>query len=134
MNPAAWPVALACLLTLPASACPLTAADGRLVAGDGVQLAWRVVDDGDTGQAISLSRHFSLLVRVCPADAKLQAVDASMPAHRHGMNYRPTLQRVGPGQWRADGLLFHMRGRWALRWDVQADGRTQSLQQAVELP
>lgn len=125
---------LACLLAVPAQACALKAEDGRAVVGDGVQLAWQVVDASGADQSMLPSRHFSLLMRICPANAELQAVDASMPAHRHGMNYQPTLQRLGDGQWRADGLLFHMRGRWELRWDVRADGRSQSLRQAVELP
>jgi hypothetical protein len=113
-----------------AVACPLTPADGTPLAGDGVQLAWRTAD----GQPIGLSQPFSLQVRLCPASAELRAVDATMPAHRHGMNYRPSLQALGDGRWRADGLLWHMRGGWELRWDVWLDGRLHTLRQAVDLP
>jgi hypothetical protein len=36
-----------------------------------------------------------------------------MPEHRHGMNYTPRLAR-SPNGLVADGLLFHMAGRWQL--------------------
>ena len=51
-----------------------------------------------------------------PASALPQdlQVDADMPAHRHGMNYRPTVRALGDGRFVADGLLFHMPGRWRL--------------------
>ncbi len=118
----------------PAVACPLAPADGTPVTGDGVAVAWRVAD----GQAIEVSRHFALRVRLCPADATLRAVDATMPAHRHGMNYRSTLQPLGDGLWQVEGLLFHMRGAWELTLSVQPPGAAgqpaQLLRQAIELP
>ena len=129
---AVW--ALGPALVSAAAACPLTPADGAVVAGDGVQAAWHVAD----GQAIEISRHFALQVRLCPAGATLLAVDATMPAHRHGMNYRPSLQPLGDGRWRVEGLLFHMRGTWALTLSVQAGsapgGPAQVLRQTLELP
>jgi len=45
-------------------------------------------------------------------------VDARMPAHGHGMNYRPSERKIGPGHARYDGFVFHMPGRWALTFDV----------------
>ena len=48
-------------------------------------------------------------------------LDAWMPAHRHGMNYRPKLSVIAPGHYRADGLLFHMPGRWELLFDLGGD-------------
>lgn len=126
---ALWPV-----IVTAAAACPLTPSDGAALAGEGVQAAWQVAD----GQTIDVSRHFALRVRLCPADATLRAVDATMPAHRHGMNYRPTLQPLGDGLWRVEGLLFHMRGAWELTLSVQAPGATsqpaQVLRQAIALP
>jgi hypothetical protein len=35
-----------------------------------------------------------------------------MPAHRHGMNYRPSVASLAGGRFRAEGLLFHMPGHW----------------------
>jgi cytochrome c peroxidase len=55
-----------------------------------------------------------------PAPKTLK-VDAHMPAHRHGMNYAPKVTALGPGRWRAEGLLFHMPGRWELVFVVDGD-------------
>ena len=77
---------------------------------------------------------FALIVTLCPAEARLLRIDATMPEHRHGMNYRPSLQPLGSGLWRVEGLLWHMAGRWELRLDVEAAGVTQSLRQSVTLP
>lgn len=41
-------------------------------------------------------------------------VDATMPAHGHGMNTVPQVFPYGDGTFRVDGLLFHMRGEWRL--------------------
>jgi hypothetical protein len=111
------------------AACPPAPADGALLSAGAVQAAWRV-----DGAAIAVGRHFTLLVQVCPAEVQLLKVDASMPAHRHGMNYRPGLVALGDGRWRAEGLMFHMAGAWELRFDVEAGGRTEHLADTVQLP
>jgi hypothetical protein len=49
-------------------------------------------------------------------------VDADMPEHRHGMNYRAAVTRRAAGGFRAEGLLFHMAGRWRLLFDVEGPG------------
>jgi hypothetical protein len=83
-------------------------------------------------------RHFALDIVVCPAAgaAMPQAlkVDADMPAHRHGMNYRPTVQALGDGRFRADGLLLHMPGRWRFTFELGTDGRVQRLQHELDVP
>jgi hypothetical protein len=56
-----------------------------------------------------------------------------MPEHQHGMNYRPSLKARGGGRWRAEGLMFHMAGRWELRFDVEAGGRVERLRESVTL-
>jgi hypothetical protein len=111
---------------MPLAACPL--AETALQAG-AVQLAWQ-----PAGPAIVVGTHFALDVQVCPADATLRRVDATMPEHRHGMNYRPSLQALGGGHWRAEGLMFHMPGRLELRFDVDAAGKTETLRQSMTLP
>jgi hypothetical protein len=95
----------------------------------GVQAAWQV-----DGESIAVGRHFAIEVQVCPADAVLVRVDATMPEHRHGMNYRPSVKSLGNGHWRAEGLMFHMPGHWALQLDVQAAGRTERLRDTITLP
>jgi hypothetical protein len=114
-------------LVQPATACPLP--DTPLQAG-AVQADWRVAG----GAAIAVGQHFAVEVQLCPAGATLARVNATMPEHRHGMNYRPSLQPLGGGRWRADGLMFHMAGRWELRLDVVQGGRTETLRTAITLP
>lgn len=126
MKLALWCWACAGAFAAPALACPI---DGAKLAAGGVQAAWQVV-----GAPIAVGRHFALDLRVCPADAVLERVDAVMPEHRHGMNYRPSVKALGDGRWRAEGLMFHMAGRWELRLDVAQGGRTERLREAIVLP
>jgi hypothetical protein len=59
-------------------------------------------------------------------------LDAQMPAHGHGMNYRPTATPTGPGRFRATGLMLHMAGTWRLTFDlVHGDTRTRLTQEVT---
>ena len=118
--------ALLLCAALPAWACPLV--EPALKQG-GVQAVWQV-----DGAPIAVGRHFAIDVRLCPADATLVRVDATMPEHRHGMNYLPSVRRLADGRWRAEGLLLHMPGAWELRLDVQAAGRTEQLRDTIKWP
>jgi hypothetical protein len=122
----ALPLLALCAALPAAAACPLPA---PALQQGAVQAAWKV-----DGAPIAVGRHFALDVQVCPATAVLARVDAVMPEHRHGMNYRPTVKPLGDGRWRAEGLLFHMPGRWELRLDVQAVGNTEKLIDTIHLP
>ena len=108
------------------AACPLPA---PALQQGAVQVAWAV-----DGGPIAVGRHFAIEVTLCPADAVLVRVDASMPEHRHGMNYRTSFKPLGQGRWRVQGLMFHMPGKWELRLDVQAAGRTETLLDPVNVP
>ena len=79
-------------------------------------------------EAIEIGRHFTVEAVVCatPPTQGLR-VDAQMPEHGHGMNYRPTVAATGPGRYMAQGLLFHMPGRWQLVFDVERGGRRERL-------
>ena len=130
MKPSCTPLAWLLAAALPAfAACPPPPEAGARLDSGPVQLAWRAEP-----ASIAVSRPFALLVTLCPADARLLRVDATMPEHRHGMNYRPSLQPLGSGVWRVEGLLWHMAGRWELRLDVEAAGATHILRQSVTLP
>jgi hypothetical protein len=80
---------------------------------------------------VQVGRHFTVDFAICPraSAAKPQSVrvDANMPEHRHGMNYRPTVTTIGPGVYRGEGMLFHMPGRWDVTFDVVAGNATQRL-------
>jgi len=86
---------------------------------------------------IEVGHAFVVEVVVCPEPpagaARGLLVDAYMPAHRHGMNYRPRVVRKGEGIYMAEGLLFHMPGQWQLRFDVERGGRIERLSADIEL-
>jgi hypothetical protein len=94
----------------------------RLTANDVVVL-FRTVP-----ATIEIGRHFAVEAVVCatPPTQTLR-VDAQMPEHRHGMNYRPTVAATGDGRWVVQGMMFHMPGRWQLVFDVERGGRTERL-------
>jgi hypothetical protein len=81
---------------------------------------------------IGVSRPFALRLGLCPARAELLRVDASMPEHRHGMNYRVSLARDGT-DWLARGLVWHMPGRWELLLVLRLDGEEHRLLQSMVL-
>jgi len=77
---------------------------------------------------IEVGRHFSVEAIVCATPpARGLRVDAQMPEHRHGMNYRARVSASGDGRYVVEGLLFHMPGRWQLFFDVERDGQTERL-------
>lgn len=91
---------------------------------------------------LASGRHFGLDIVVCPkAGAGTPValrVDADMPAHGHGMNYRPTVRVMGApaegqSRYRAEGLLLHMPGRWRLHFELSVDGRFERLAHDIDL-
>jgi hypothetical protein len=117
----------AALLTAAAAAESCEAPEGftsreRLVSGD-VVVMFRTVPE-----AIEVGRHFTVEAIVCamPPTQGLR-MDAHMPEHRHGMNYRPTVAATGPDRYVARGMMFHMPGRWQLLFDVERGGRMERL-------
>ncbi len=81
---------------MPAGFTPL----GRVEA-PGVVVVFRTLPP-----TIEIGRHFAVDTLVCGDGAApvLTRVDATMPEHRHGMNYRPTLAAKGGGRYVAEGL------------------------------
>lgn len=63
-----------------------------------------------------VGKFFSLEIAICSKSGgalpETLKVDATMPQHRHGMNYAPTVKKLAPGRWQAEGLMFHMPGKW----------------------
>lgn len=127
-------VALVFLATS-AAACepPLAGADVQRASGERFVVAWR------TTAPIRLSEFFGVDFAVCSRDGTRVAqarVDARMPAHRHGMNYRPQIAAQDGGRFSARGLLFHMPGDWELVFDVNAgaaEGHRETVRAAVVL-
>ena len=109
------------------AACPPNDDDGTVIRKGELLLAFKPVLKADSmskAQRIPMARHFALDVQLCDKDgasvAQLTKADASMPAHKHGMNYRPTIKPLGDGRFRVDGMMFHMAGEWQLAFEVQA--------------
>lgn len=83
-----------------------------------------------------VSRHFTVEVAVCPktgaAEAEGLKLDARMPAHGHGMNYAATVSALGGGRFRAEGLMFHMPGRWEFVFDIAAGKSSGRVTHAID--
>jgi hypothetical protein len=122
--------AVASVAGAPPCAAPAGFDVARRVEAQGVVVFYRTVP------AIEVGRHFAVEAVVCappPAPITAVRIDAHMPEHRHGMNYRPTISARGNGLYVAEGLLFHMPGRWQLLFDVERGGRTERLEAEIEL-
>jgi hypothetical protein len=61
------------------------------------------------------------------------AIDATMPAHGHGMNYRPKAERAGAGHYRFTGLMLHMPGTWRVTFDLVQGGKRTRLTHELNL-
>ncbi|MGH6816144.1 MAG: hypothetical protein ACREC6_10600 [Hyphomicrobiaceae bacterium] len=74
---------------------------------------------------------FAVEIVVCAAGAQglpeSVAVDAHMPAHRHGMNYRTVTTATAPGRYRSEGFFFHMPGIWEFAIELRAGDKTDRL-------
>lgn len=114
---AAAPAALACT-DLPAQARQIQGSHFRLV----------VIPEP---APIPLNAPFALEIKLCDARiaelSRLAAVDAWMPAHRHGMNYKTTLTKRDWGHYRAEGLLLHMPGEWEFVFDFAGPDKPERL-------
>ena len=94
-------------------------------------LAWRAVPP------IHVSEFFALEVALCSRDGQPRVatlrVDAQMPEHRHGMNYRASVRPQGPDRFIAEGLLLHMPGSWEFSFDINAGADRESLRTRVQV-
>jgi len=106
------------------AACPPDATDGVVISKGDLVLAYRlpIADKGAQASRIPMARHFALEVQLCDkgavSAARLHKTDATMPEHRHGMNYRPVIAPLGGGRFRVEGMMFHMAGHWQLAFEV----------------
>ncbi len=104
-------LASVCGQTLPAKARQQTTSAGHTVAF--ATSAW----------PLPVGQHFNVDLYLCAADAadktSVARIDADMPAHRHGMNYRPALKALGGGRYQASGLMFHMPGTWRFIFELK---------------
>ena len=80
---------------------------------------------------IPVGDHFFVRFHLCGPPVGRVQVRGWMPDHRHGLNYRPAVTLNGASG-TAEGLLFHMPGRWQLILDVRgAAGREKLVAETV---
>jgi hypothetical protein len=113
----AMPAFVVALLPSWAAACQPDLHGPGVQTIDGRQhvVAWRAP------APVPLAQFFAIDFAACARDGSridLARIDATMPEHGHGMNYRPVVTSVGDGRFSAKGLLLHMPGRWQLSFSV----------------
>ena len=113
------------LLAPAAQACELPGGAAQSLKSATATIVYRTA-------ALRVGEHFAVEFAVCPAPQSV-TLDAWMPDHRHGMNYKPAVAALGGGRYRAEGLMFHMPGRWELVFEVRAGGKSERLAQSVRL-
>ena len=73
---------------------------------------------------IPLNQYFDMVVYITGSTQQVLTypldleVDAGMKAHHHGMNVSPKIINLGRGQFKVDGMLFHMPGDWFLKFII----------------
>ena len=86
---------------------------------------------------LAVGQHFKVEMAVCPRDGQAAPeavrVDGFMPEHNHGMNYKAVVKGGEGGRYLAEGMLFHMPGRWDLIFEVRGGGKTDRMTQSVIL-
>ena len=107
-------------LALPASAQP---GDACPPAGEGFQqlaAAEAEVFYRWEPRELKVGQFFAAEVIACRPRTGVTriAIDATMPAHGHGMNYLPKATETAAGRYRYTGLMLHMPGRWQLTIDL----------------
>ena len=78
---------------------------------------------------IAVAEPFSMVIEICNKDGSsftgAPVVNAHMPLHGHGMNYRPRITKTDEGTFRAEGFLFHMPGKWQFKIDIEGNGKAE---------
>lgn len=60
-----------------------------------------------------------------PVESATITVDGDMPQHGHGLPTHPQVTRyLGNGNYKVEGLKFHMPGWWVIDFVVTAEGQT----------
>ena len=99
---------------------------GARIESESLAISYRTIPS-----RIAVGQHFVLELAACPKKGAALSdrirLDAHMPEHRHGMNYRPGVAALGAGRYRSEGWLFHMPGRWEFVFELGAERLTDSV-------
>ena len=108
------------LFSLPVLACGFENGE-RISSLDDAMLHYRV-----KSPPLKVAQHFSMQFLLCRDETALQIeafkLDALMPAHGHGMNYKASINWLDDGLVEASGMLFHMPGQWRVTVNISYDG------------
>lgn len=118
---------------------PLAAAQGcaELAGAKKVESERYVLSYRTKPAKLAVSQHFVVEMAVCPKSGQPAPesvrVDGFMPEHNHGMNYRPVVKPGEGGRYLADGLMFHMPGKWDFIFEIRGAGRTDRVTHSIML-
>jgi hypothetical protein len=63
-----------------------------------------------------------------PVDDALLTLNGGMPAHNHGLATAPVVSgSIGNGDYRVEGLRFHMQGAWEMRLEIRVGETTDNV-------
>jgi hypothetical protein len=114
------------------NACPAEAQGFRRLKTADAEIAYRWEP-----AELKVGQFFAAEVVACrapgPDPVGQIAIDATMPSHGHGMNYRPKGERMPTGHHRVTGLMLHMPGTWYVTFDLLQGARRTRLTQEVDL-
>ena len=116
--------AVSALASVAAAACELP--PGVRVESERLSISYWTVPT-----KIAVGQPFVLELAACAkrgaAVSERVRLDAHMPEHRHGMNYRTKVVSKGVGRFHSEGWLFHMPGRWEFLFDIDTERLTHSV-------
>jgi hypothetical protein len=105
--------------------------EAQIINGTRYAIAWIAVPD------VRVSEFFTVEIAVCAAPgqppARTLRIDATMPEHQHGMNYRASVRPRGPGRFVAEGMLLHMPGRWEISFEINVGAQRELLTGVVQV-
>jgi hypothetical protein len=120
------------LVATAAASCPTAEQGFERLASPDAEVAYR----WDPAE-LRVGKFFAADVVACrtPGGEPLEdiVIDAIMPTHGHGMNYRPAATRTAAGHYRFTGLMLHMPGAWRIIIDLRQPGRRTRLSRDVKL-
>lgn len=98
-----------------------------------------VISYRSTLEPIQINKLHAWLIHIENAAGKAvvgATVEASggMPAHNHGLPTRPRVTaELGGGDYKLDGMRFHMAGQWEITLSISAGGNTDTVVIALTL-